>query len=65
MTNEEEYKILTPDFRKEINISIEKQLVEIATCGDNAFAQCQKMALQITRNVINALPNGFPLPIRK
>lgn len=65
--NEEanDYKILTPDFRREINISIEKQLAELATCRDNAFTQCQKMALNITRNFINALPDGYPLPIRR
>lgn len=60
-----DYKILTPNFRKEINISIDKQLVEIATCRDNAFTQCQKMALNIARNYINALPDGFPLPVRR
>lgn len=65
--NEEanDYKILTPDFRREINISIEKQLAELATCRDNAFTQCQKIALNITRNFINALPDGYPLPIRR
>lgn len=62
---EVDYRILTPNFRKEINISIEKQLAEIATCRDNAFTQCQKMALNITRDYINALPDGFPLPVRR
>ena len=61
---EVEYKILTPDFRREINVSIEKQLAELATCQDNAFTQCQKTALNITRNYINALPDGFPVPVR-
>ena len=28
---EEDYKILTPDFRREINISIEKQLAKRAS----------------------------------
>lgn len=61
----EDYKILTPDFRREINNSIEKQLAELATCSDNAFTKCQKMALNITRNYINALPDGFPVPVRR
>ena len=62
--SEANYEILTPDFRREINASIEKQLAELATCQDNAFTQCQKMALNITRNCINALPDGFPVPMR-
>ena len=62
---EVDYKILTPDFRREINASIEKQLAELATCQNNAFTQIEKTALKMTRTYINALPDGYLVPVRR
>lgn len=60
----EDYKPLTPEFREEINISINKQVAELNACQPNAFVNAQLMALKAHENLINALPDGYPIPIR-
>lgn len=62
---EEYYKPLTPKFRKEINDSINDQISELNTCESNAFVSAQKISLQALQNLIYALPDGYPMPVRK
>ncbi len=59
------YKPLTPKFRREINDSINSQLAELNTCERNAFVSMQEIALNATKNLIRALPDGYPLPMKK
>jgi len=58
-----EYKPLTPIFRSEIQESISSQMQELNTCKDNAFVSAQKVGLTALSNIINALPDGYPIPI--
>lgn len=60
-----EYKPLTPMFRSEIQESISSQMQELNTCEDNAFVSAQKVGLTALSNIINALPDGYPIPIER
>ena len=59
------YKPLTPSFRKEINVAIENQIRELETCEKNAFINAQIVGLNAQKNLINALPDGYPIPMKK
>ena len=56
-------KILTPKFREEINNSISIQEAELNDCQNTPYVSAQKVSLQVLRNLINALPDGFPIPV--
>ena len=58
-----EYKSLTPLFRSEIQNSIRSQIQELNTCQNNAFVSVQRVGLTALSNLINALPDGYPIPI--
>lgn len=57
------YKTLTPKFRQEIFDSIDREVEELNTCHENAFVYQQRIALAALRNLIKALPDGYPLPL--
>lgn len=59
------YKPLTPALRDSINLSFEKQLRELDTCNRNALVNAQITALKVARNIINSLPDGYPISMRK
>ena len=63
--SEDYYRILTPKFRDEINASISKQTSELNTCADNALVNAQKLGLQALQTMVNALPDGYPMPMKK
>ena len=59
------YKPLTPEFRKQIDDSISKTIAELKTCKRNAFVNVQICGYQALRGMINALPDGYLIPMRK
>lgn len=59
------YRPMTPSFRNEINRSLDIQMNELNTCEDNAFVSMAKMQINATRIVMNALPNGYMIPMEK
>lgn len=63
--NEEYFKPLTPSFRNDINLSIEKQMAELSTCSNNVFVEAQMSAFKALSNIINALPDGYPVPMKR
>ncbi len=58
-------KPLTPALRQDINISIDSQIRELRICESNAFVNVQLIGLQTWKNLINALPDGYPVPMSK
>lgn len=62
MTN---YKPLTPKFRSEILDGINSQVSELNTCQENAFVLAQKVGLNALQNLIKALPDGYPIPVKE
>ena len=62
MTN---YKPLTPKLRNDILDSINSQVNDLNTCQMNAFVSAQKIGLNALENLIKALPDGYPLPLKE
>ena len=60
-----DYKPLTPKFRSEILDSINSQVSELDTCQTNAFVSAQMAGLSALQNLIKALPDGYPMPVKK
>ena len=58
-------KPLTPEFRKQINDSISKNIAELKTCESNAFVRTQICGYQAMRGLINSLPDGYLIPMKK
>lgn len=62
MTN---YKPLTPQFRSDILDGINSQVSDLNTCQENAFVLAQKVGLNALQNLIKALPDGYPIPVKE
>ena len=62
MTN---YKPLTPKFRSEILDSINSQVNELNACQENVFVSVQRVGLDALQNLIKALPDGYPIPLKE
>lgn len=59
------YKPLTPELRNDINASIDNNISELHTCQPNAFVSAQLICYKALRNIISALPDGYPLPMER
>ena len=62
MTN---YKPLTPKFRSDILDSINSQVSELNACQENVFVSAQRVGLDALQNLIKALPDGYPIPLKE
>lgn len=60
-----DYKPLTPKLRSEILDGINSQVSELNTCQENAFVLAQKVGLNALQNLIKALPDGYPIPLKE
>lgn len=58
-------KPLTPSFRQDINIAFDKQIAELQTCKPNAIVNREIEGLRMCKHLINVLPDGYPIPMRK
>ena len=59
------YKPLTPNFRAEINESIDKNIAELETCKNNGLVSMQITAQSVLKNLINNLPDGYLIPMER
>lgn len=59
------YKPLTPKFRSDILDSINSQISELNACQTNAFVSAQRVGLDALQNLIKALPDGYPIPLKE
>lgn len=59
------HKLLTPDFREQINKGIDRNIEELLRCDRNPLVNAEINAYQILHNMINRLPDGFPIPVEK
>ena len=59
------YKPLTPELRSNINSSIDNSISELGTCKANAFVSSQLIGYKALKTIINALPDGYPLPMTR
>ena len=60
-----EYKPLTPGFRQDINAGFDERISDLQTCKPNALVNAQIEALRTYKRLINGLPDGYPIPVRK
>ena len=60
-----DYKPLTPKLRGEILDSINSRVSELNTCQTNAFVSAQMAGLSALENLIRALPDGYPIPLKE
>ena len=59
------HKLLTPDIREQINQGIDRNIEELLRCDRNPLVIAEINAYQILHNMINHLPDGFPIPVEK
>nr|DAU57736.1 MAG TPA: hypothetical protein [Caudoviricetes sp.] len=59
------YKPLTPDLRSDITAGIHKNMTELNTCQPNALVNIQKIGLIQLERLINALTDGYPIPLER
>ena len=59
------YKPLTPQLRADINQSIDSTLAELRSCENNSLVNMQATAYGALKNIINALPSGYPVPMTR
>ena len=58
-------KPLTPTLRKQIDESIERQMIELSECQNTSYVSALRTGLKATKTLIHGLPDGFPLPFTK
>lgn len=59
------YKPLTPQFRSDILDGINSQISELNACQENVFVSVQRVGLDALQNLIKALPDGYPIPLKE
>lgn len=59
------YKPLTPNLRADINNSIDSNIEELRTCKPNGLVNAQISAYTALKNIMNSLPDGYPIPIER
>lgn len=59
------YQPLTPAFRSKIQESITQNMAELNTCKENGLVSAQKTGLKVLSNLINSLPDGYPIPMKR
>lgn len=63
--NETIYKPLTPEMRLKINESLDNNIAELKTCERNAIVNYQIFEQENLKKLINALPDGFLMPLER
>lgn len=58
-------KPLTPTLRRQIDESIERQMMELSECQNTPYVSALRTRLKATKTLIHGLPDGFPIPIEK
>lgn len=56
---------LTKDMKCSVNMELDKRMQELNRCDDTPYVALYKAAYSITRNLINALPDGYPVPVTR
>lgn len=66
MDNRETYLApLTKDMKQQVNMEIDNRIAELNRCDDTPYVNMYKSVYGIARKLINALPDGYPVPVSK
>lgn len=60
-----EYRPLTPEFRRELKTIADEQSLDLDACQDTVFVEAQRLGLEAFMMLLNALPDGYPMPLKK
>ena len=60
-----EYVPLTPDMRAAVNNSIDQYIAGLNACESTPWVNLNRCASEVLKNLINALPDGYPLPVTR
>lgn len=64
-SNETYLTPLTKDLKASVNSEIDRKMEELNRCDETPFVALYRVAYGVTRNLINALPDGYPVPVTK
>ena len=64
-TERTEYIPLTPDIRAAVNDAINQRLAVLDTCESTPWVNLSRTANEVTRHVINTLPDGYLMPVTR
>ena len=56
---------LTPDMRAAVNEGIDRNLEALKTREETPWVNVSRTVNEMLRNLINALPDGYPMPITR
>lgn len=56
---------LTKDMKKSINETIDNRVMELNRCDNTPYTALYKQIYGVARNLINALPDGYPVPVTR
>lgn len=59
------YIPLTPAIRESVNNTIDGRLSELDKCDQTVWVSMARIANETCKNLINALPDGYLLPVTK
>lgn len=64
-TEKTDYVPLSPNMREAMNNSIDQRIAVLNTCESTPWVNLSRIETEVLRNLINALPDGYPMPIRR
>ena len=59
------YKPMTPKIRSDALSSINKQIEELRTCEQNQLVRDEIAAMNLAKNLISSIPDGFMVPMKE
>ena len=56
---------LTKDMKCSVNMELDRKIEELNGCDNTPYVEMYKVLYGLTRNLINALPDGYPVPVTR
>ena len=63
--NKTEHVPLTPDIRAAVNTSMGDRIAALNKLESTPWVNLMRVACEASRTVINALPDGYPMPVTR
>lgn len=56
---------LTKEMKRSVNIELDSKIEALNRCDNTPYVEMYKALYGLTRNFINALPDGYPVPVTR
>ena len=56
---------LTKEMKCSVNMELDSKIEALNTCDNTPYVEMYKALYGLTRNFINALPDGYPVPVTR